>query len=61
MGHDTLLYARETDVVESVNDASLKENSTFLKVSPCRSWGWVGGCVGVCVRGGGGEPISGDK
>lgn len=33
MGHDTLLYARETEVVTSVNDPSLKENSTFLEVS----------------------------
>ena len=33
MGHDTLLYAREAEVVASVNDASLKENTTFLKVS----------------------------
>ena len=34
MGHDTLLWARESDVVTSVNDPSIKENSTFLKVRP---------------------------
>eukprot|EP00884_Botryococcus_braunii_P021955 jgi/Botrbrau1/8443/Bobra.0237s0062.1 len=31
MGHDTLLYARETEVVEGVNDPNIKENTLFLK------------------------------
>lgn len=32
MGHDTLIYARETEVVESINDPAVKENTLFLKV-----------------------------
>ena len=30
--HDTVVYARETDVVEAINDPSIRENTTFLKV-----------------------------
>ena len=32
LGHDTLLYAREPEVVADVNDSTIKENRTFLKV-----------------------------
>jgi glycerol-3-phosphate dehydrogenase (NAD(P)+) len=32
MGHDTLIYARETEVVDSINDPAVKENTLFLKV-----------------------------
>ena len=32
MGHDTLLWAREQQVVTEVNDPAIKENTTFLKV-----------------------------
>ncbi len=28
-----LFYARETDVVESINDPAVRENTTFLKVT----------------------------
>ena len=31
--HDTVVYARETEVVEAINDPSIRENTTFLKVS----------------------------
>ena len=30
MGHQTLIYARETEVVQSINESSI--NETFLKV-----------------------------
>ena len=43
MGHDTLLYAREVEVVASVNDADLKENTTFLKVSYAPERKGIGG------------------
>lgn len=33
--HDTVVYARETEVVEAINDPSIRENTTFLKV--CKS------------------------
>ncbi|CAK0748951.1 hypothetical protein CVIRNUC_001873 [Coccomyxa viridis] len=29
--HDTVVYARETEVVEAINDPSIRENTTFLK------------------------------
>lgn len=29
--HDTVVYARETEVVEAINDLSIRENTTFLK------------------------------
>lgn len=32
MGHNTLVYAREPEVVADINDASVKENRTFLQV-----------------------------
>jgi len=32
MGHDTLIWAREPEVVKSVNDPAVKENVTYLKV-----------------------------
>lgn len=32
MGHDTLIYAREPEVVSDINDSSVKENRTYLKV-----------------------------
>ena len=32
MGHDTRIWAREPDVVESINNPAVKENITFLKV-----------------------------
>lgn len=31
-GHDTLIWAREAEVVAGINDASTKENAVFLKV-----------------------------
>lgn len=31
MGHDTLLWARESEVVAGVNDPAIKENTTYLK------------------------------
>ena len=30
--HDTVVYARETEVVEAINDSSIRENTVFLKV-----------------------------
>ena len=30
--HETVVYARETDVVEAINDPAVRENTTFLKV-----------------------------
>ena len=30
------MYARETDVVEAINDPAVRENTTFLKVRPCK-------------------------
>lgn len=32
MRHDTLLWAREPEVVAGVNDPAVKENATYLKV-----------------------------
>lgn len=32
MGHDTLIWAREPEVVETINDPAVKENVTYLKV-----------------------------
>ena len=34
--HETVVYARETDVVEAINDPAVRENTTFLKVTPCK-------------------------
>ena len=52
MGHETLLYAREKEVVASINDANLKENTTFLKVSYAGEGG-EGGGMGLFEEGGG--------
>lgn len=35
MRHDTLLWAREPEVVAGVNDPAVKENATYLKVCVC--------------------------
>ena len=32
--HETVVYARETEVVEAINDPATRENTTFLKVGP---------------------------
>ena len=32
MRHDTLLWAREPEVVAGINDPAVKENATYLKV-----------------------------
>ena len=37
MRHDTLLWAREPEVVAGVNDLAVKENVTYLKVLRFRS------------------------
>ncbi len=32
MGHNTLIWAREPEVVASINDPAVKENTTYLQV-----------------------------
>ena len=34
MGHDTIIWVREKEVAESINDPAVKENTTYLQVGP---------------------------
>lgn len=45
MGHDTVLWAREADVVAAVNQQH--ENVTFLKV--CNARAWRASCAAVSI------------
>ena len=45
--HDTVVYARETEVVEAINDPSIRENTTFLKV--CKSFPYAP-CISAARR-----------